>query len=144
MIILDANILLYAYSETSPHSSAARTWLQERITEGAAIGIPWMTALAFLRIASNVRAYRMSASLPLAIARLDELLQRPNVALIYETPMHWKTLKSLLIDGQATGNYVMDAHLAALAVEHGAELCTNDRDFTRFAGLRLINPVEQQ
>jgi uncharacterized protein len=103
------------------------------------LGFAWVTLLAFLRI--STRAFTQG-SMVQAGEVIDGLLQQSNVQVVDPGPGHWPILQKLLLDSQASGNLVTDAHLAALAIEHGAALCTNDRDFTRFRGLKLMNPVE--
>jgi toxin-antitoxin system PIN domain toxin len=100
-----------------------------------------VTILAFLRIATNPTVFRS----PLEPARAFEVasawLARPNVAIATPSERHWDILRDVAIRGQARGPQLMDAHLAALAIEHGATLVTTDRDFARFTGLRTLDPL---
>jgi toxin-antitoxin system PIN domain toxin len=141
VILLDANILLYAYSSTSPHHVAAREYLTEAMVRRESIGLPWLTVLAFLRIVTSSRAYANVYSMDEACAIIDDLLSNSNVEVIGPGHGHWVAFGKLLIDSQATSRMINDAHLAAIALEHGAALCTNDRDFTRFPGLKIVNPI---
>ena len=144
MILLDANILIYAYSTTSPHHEAARVWLETTMSERKEVRLAWVAIAAFIRIITNSHLYKEIYSLEEACDRIDDLLSMSNVAILQPTERHWTILKRLLIGDQATQNLVTDAHLAALAIEHGASICTNDKDFTRFTGLKVINPIAKQ
>ena len=144
MILLDANILIYAYASDSPFHPETKAWLEETMNRGEPIGLSWDTILAFLRIVTNPSATAAGLSGHEALAIIDSIISRSHVTVITPTASHWERLRGLLADLQITRNLVMDAHLAALALEHQALLCTNDRDFLRFKGLRLTNPVQSQ
>ena len=144
MILLDANILIYAYSTSSPHHDAARTWLENAIARREELRVSWVGLLAFIRIVTSARLYKAFYSLEEACERIDDLLAMSNVAILQPGDQHWMMLKRVLLKDQATGNLVTDAHLAALATEYGAAVCTNDMDFTRFTGLKIINPIAKQ
>jgi hypothetical protein len=133
--LLDANILLYAYNTASDHHKRARHWLETALTGSVPVAFCWPTILAFLRIATNPRAVRR----PLAI--VDSWFAVPVATLLHPTDRHWQILGDLLVAGQASGPLASDAHLAALAIEHGATLFTNDRDFARFPGLKVEYPL---
>jgi toxin-antitoxin system PIN domain toxin len=139
--LLDANILLYAYDRSSPHNADARKWLETALSGLAPIAFCWPTILAFLRIATHRKA--MARPLAVADARkiVESWLEQPISTIVAPTERHWAILSSLLISGQASGALVSDAHLAALAIEHGATLVTNDRDFARFPGLDVEYPL---
>ncbi|MEO7143866.1 MAG: type II toxin-antitoxin system VapC family toxin [Bryobacteraceae bacterium] len=139
MKLLDANLLLYAYDPTSEHHRIARAWLEATLSGPDSVSMSWIAILAFLRISTNRHALRMP--LAEAAARVREWLSVPNVSILHPGERFWGILEKLLRDGQCHGNLIMDAQLAALAIEHGATLCTNDRDFTRFAGLKYLNPL---
>ena len=141
MILIDVNLLLYAYDKASPHNKAAAEWLEQIMSEQELVGLPWATMLAFLRISTHRRAPK---PLPLSVAidTMRDWLLRPSVSIVHPGERHWSILSQLLQASQARGALVTDAHLAALATEQGATLCTNDKDFTRFAGLRMRNPLE--
>ena len=142
MILIDANLLLYAYDAASSHHDGARAWLERTLSAPAPVGLSWIVVLAFLRIATDARISASALTVGEASAAVSSWLARPNVALLEPTERHWAVLARLLDAGQARGPLVMDAHLAALAIEHGATLCTTDRDFTRFPGLSVRNPLE--
>lgn len=141
MIVVDANVLLYAYDETSPRHEAAARWLQEIVDSEEAVGLALTTLLAFIRISTDPRIYEVPMGAEHAIDVVESWLRRSNVHLIGPTETHWKTLANLVSTGQARGPVTMDAHLAALTMEHGGTLATVDRDFSRFPGLRTIDPT---
>lgn len=143
MILVDANLLIYAYDAGSPKHDAARSWLERMFSNGAPIGLPWIVILAFLRITTNPRAFERPLSMTEATAHVSAWLDQPGVRVLEPSPRHWKILVELLKVGQVKAALVMDAHLAALAIEHGATLATNDRDFRRFEGLRLEFPLAE-
>jgi toxin-antitoxin system PIN domain toxin len=142
MILIDANLLLYAHNTFAPQNERAQQWLRAIMDSGEPIGLSWVTLLAILRITTGPRSFLDPMSVEEAGGIVTAWLAHPGVALLQPTERHWPILNRLLADGQARGPLVMDAHLAALAIEHGATLCTTDRDFTRFKGLRLLNPLE--
>ena len=141
MMLLDANLLLYAYDSLSPFHLRAKTWAQQVMAKKEHIGLAWIAILAFLRVSTQPRAQRLP-SLADAISAMEDWLEHPSVSIVNPGERHWEILRKLLPDSQARGPLVMDAHLAALAIEHGATLCTNDKDFTRFRGLKILNPLE--
>ena len=106
------------------------------------LGFAWVTLLAFLRIGTS-RLFT-SASMANACEVIERLTSETNVEIVTPTPKHWPIFKDLLLRSQVSPNMITDAHLAALAIEHNATICTNDRDFSRFTGLKIINPVEKQ
>jgi toxin-antitoxin system PIN domain toxin len=142
LILVDANILLYAHDSASPHHNSARKWLESAFSGFEPVGIGWITILAFLRISTTRGILRNPFSPSEAVIIVSEWLDRPVVALLHPGERHWEILRKLIVEGQAPGPLVMDAHEAALAIEHGATLCTADRDFTRFPGLRTLNPLK--
>jgi toxin-antitoxin system PIN domain toxin len=139
--LVDANLLLYAYDPASRHHEKARTWFEEVLSGEDRICLAWSCVLAFIRISTNPRAVRDPLSIDDARAIVSTWIDRPNVTFLEPTERHWEILGSLLDQAQARGDLVSDAHLAALAIEHGAVLCTTDRDFSRFAGLKSLNPL---
>jgi len=139
--LLDANILLYAYNQASEQHDRARRWLEEAMTGSEPVAFCWATLLAFLRITTNPRAVSRPLQITQASAIIDSWLAVPVATLVLPTERHWEILARLLTAGQAIGPLVSDAHLAALAIEHGATLITNDRDFGRFPDLRVEYPL---
>lgn len=142
MILIDANLLLYAYDASSAQHAAARRWLETVLAKAEPVGWSWVTLLAFLRIATHPRALESPLSIQEAVGIVSEWLAQPNATLLPPGADHWDILSALLPAAQARGPLVMDAHLAALAREHGAVLATTDRGFARFPGLRWLNPLE--
>ncbi|MGH9576266.1 MAG: TA system VapC family ribonuclease toxin [Terriglobales bacterium] len=141
MILIDANILLYAHDRTASKHEAARRWVEEAVAKREELAFAWVTLLAFLRLSTNPRVYPRALSMREALEILDAYLSRSHVLRLDPTANHWKLLRDLCHSSQITSRLVTDAHLAALAIEHGAALCTTDRDFTRFDGLKTIDPL---
>ena len=139
MILVDANLLIYASAPEMPQHEQARAWLDERINGTARVGLPWPSLLAFMRIVSNPRLFER-ASLAHARAQVRAWLEQPSTWIPLPTEAHAPTLESLL-EGEGSHRLVADAHLAALALEHGLVLCSSDGDFARFPGLRWENPL---
>ena len=144
MILADANLLLYAYDASSPWHRRARAWLEAALAEAPVFGLSWQTITAFLRISTSPRAYRHPFSPAEAAAIVAGWLEVEPVRILRPGERHWAIFSRFLTDGQARGPLVMDAHLAALAVEHGAVLHTTDLDFSRFPGLKRINPLADE
>lgn len=142
MILVDANILIYAYHPRSPFHERAKTWVEMAFEGNDPVRLPWSTLLAFLRITTNPKVFEHPLGIEEAAASVASWLDVPGVAPIEPGERYWGILQKLLVDSRATGAIVSDAALAALALEHGATLVTTDRDFRRFAGLKLLNPLD--
>lgn len=141
MILVDASLLVYAYDGSSRRHGPARTWLEEALSGVEPVCLAWQTILAFLRISTHTGIFDRPLRLDEAIRHVNAWLEQPATRLIQPTERHWLILSRLLPEAQARGPLVMDAHLAALAIEHGATLCSSDRDFRRFSGLRVVDPL---
>ena len=141
MIVLDANILLYAYDAASSQHARARAWLEEVLSGTDPVGLPWQTVTAFVRIVTNPRLSGKRFAPAEAIDVVDRWADQPNVLLLGPGEHHWSFLRQTIMEGQARGPLITDAQLAALTIEHGGILCTTDRDFSRFPGLRWQNPI---
>jgi len=141
VILIDANLLLYAYDDRSVHHAASRKWLEEGLRGPELVRFAWVTLWAFLRIGTNPRVFSRPLSLSEAQAAVSAWLAQPAADVLEPGDRHWEILGNLMQKGQATGPLVMDAVLAAIALEHGAVLCTTDRDFSRFPGLKWLNPL---
>lgn len=141
MILVDANILLYAYNASSEKHAAARRWLEETLSGSEPVGLAWVTVLAFLRIATNPRAFPRRLSPKEAADTVSAWFDQPTVTVLNPGERHWEIFANLLKASQACGPLVMDAHLGALALECGATLVTTDKDFRRFEKLRVQFPV---
>ena len=143
MILLDANLLIYAHVKPMPQHERALAWLKEQFAEGQRVGIPWPTALTFLRLVTNPRVFREPETTADAWGYLRAWLAHPQVWTPLPTERHRDHLEALL-PYATEANLVPDAHLAALALEHGLTLCSADSDFARFPGLRWLNPLQRQ
>jgi toxin-antitoxin system PIN domain toxin len=141
MILVDANLLLYAAMEDAPRHAAARTWLEARMNGVARVGLPWESLLAFCRLTTNPRVFGRPLDIDTAWRQVRAWLDVPVAWIPTPTERHADALGRLLAATNATANLVPDAHLAALAIEHGLTLCTTDGDFARFPGLRWENPL---
>lgn len=141
MILVDANILIYAFDSNSPQHRAAFRWLDGRLNGTTRVAIPWMNLLAFLRIVTNPRIMERPASMHQARTQVGLWLGCPVVWSPAPGESHAEILDRLLAAPGIHGNLVMDAHIAALAIEHGLEVCSTDSDFARFDDLRWSNPL---
>ncbi|HMD50630.1 MAG TPA: TA system VapC family ribonuclease toxin [Bryobacteraceae bacterium] len=142
MILLDANLLIYAYDSVAPEHARARSWLERTFSSSEAVGLSWITILAFLRISTSRRYESDPMRTDEAASVVTSWVSLPNVVLVSPAGQHWRILSDLLAKSRARGALIMDAHLAALAIEHGATLCTNDRDFLRCPGLKVEFPLQ--
>jgi toxin-antitoxin system PIN domain toxin len=141
LILIDANLLLYAYHRGAAQHAAAKRWLEGVLARTYPVGLSWSTILAFLRIGTNPRAFERPYSVDDAAEIVSSWLAHPAVAIVQPGERYWEILRELLIDARAEAALVADAALAALAIEHGATLCSTDRDFRRFRTLKLENPL---
>jgi uncharacterized protein len=141
MILLDANILVYANISSLPQHGAARTWLDDRLNGTAPVGLPWPSLISFIRLVSNPRVFERPRPVPDAWRQVEAWLDCSPVWIPQPTDRHREVLGPLLAAGAKRANLVPDAHLAALAIEHGLTLCSTDGDFARFPGLRWQNPL---
>ncbi len=141
MILVDANLLLYAEDSLSEGHESARNWWDEQLSGSAPVCLCWPVLNAFLRIGTNARLHQRPLTLREACDRVQSWLDQPCVRLIQPTEHHWSFLQTMLAEGTAVGNLVSDAHLAALAVEHNCVLQSTDSDFARFPGLKWVNPL---
>jgi uncharacterized protein len=141
VILVDANLLLYAYHPRAEQHEKSRAWLEKALSGPDLVRFAWLTLRAFLRIATNPRVFERPLSIAEAGAAVSAWLAQPASGVLEPGERHWEILSGLMRDGQTAGPLVMDAVLAAIAIEHGATLCTTDRDFSRFSGLRWTNPL---
>ena len=142
MKLLDANLLLYAHDPRAAQHDASRAWLESVLSGSEMVRFAWLTLWAFLRIATNPRVYERPLSATEAETLVSSWLAQPVAGILEPGDRHWEILRTLTRSGQATGALMMDAAIAAIAIEHGATLCTTDRDFSRFPGLTWINPLD--
>lgn len=141
MKLVDANVLLYAVDSRSPHHEVAKPWLEEQLSGSETFAFAWAVLLAFIRLATNPRVFENPLSGEEALDLVDSWLAQPNVTVLHPTDRHSQLLRELLAPLGTAGNLTSDAHLATLAIEHGAELCSADADFSRFAGVQWTNPL---
>lgn len=140
MNIVDANVLIYAVNRDSRHHQRAQAWLDGEIGEGAVVGLPWVVLLAFIRLTTKPAVVPRPLTPRDAMARVTRWLAEPNVVTPQPTERHADLLTGVLAETGTGGNLVSDAHLATLAIEHGAEVITFDHDFGRFRGVRWREP----
>jgi toxin-antitoxin system PIN domain toxin len=141
VILVDANILIYACNGDAEQHADSRHWLDAKLNGAAPVALPWASLLAFLRIATNPRAFRAPLNMAMAWEQISNWLSAETVWTPEPTERHAAVLGPLLALPGIYGNLVPDAHLAALAIEHGLTLCSTDGDFARFPGLAWQNPL---
>lgn len=142
MILVDANLLLYAYHARAEQHRAARAWLEATLSGSELVRFPWLALWAFLRITTSPRVFERPLSPGEATAAVSSWLAQPVAAVLEPSERYWEILGGLMREGQVAGPLVTDAAIAALAIEHGATLHTTDRDFARFPGLKWCNPLQ--
>ena len=141
MILVDANLLLYAYDPRAADHERSKRWLEASLSGQAFVRFAWLSLWAFLRISTNPRVFERPLTMTEAEAAVATWLAQPVADILEPGERHWDILRALTQHGHTSGPLVMDAALAAIAIEHGATLCTTDRDFARFDGLRWENPL---
>lgn len=144
MILPDINLLIHAYNSSSPVHSAARAWWEDLLTTAEPIRLPWVVVLGFIRLSTHRQISAQPLPVATACGIVEAWLERPQVSVIHPGARHASILFGLLRTAGAGGNLTTDAHLAAIAIEHGAELCSTDSDFSSFAGLRWRNPLAKK
>jgi len=143
VIAVDSNLLVYAHREDSPWHEAAYTRLAGLAEGRQTWAIPWPCLHEFLAIVTHPRIYDPPTPLDRAVEQVDAWLESPSLVLLAESEEHWAQLSSLLRAGRISGPKVHDARVAAICLQHGAtELWTIDRDFSRFPGLKVRNPLQ--
>jgi len=143
MIVPDANLLVYTVDVEAPRHEAARRWMEDSLSGTETVGFAWVALLAFLRVSTRATVFRQPLTVDQAFDVVDAWLSQPPALVIHPGERHHLLLRELLEHVGTAGNLVPDAHLAALAVEHGAMLASGDRDFQRFPKVRLIDPFER-
>lgn len=141
MKIVDTNVLIYAVDEAATRHERARAWLDETLSSTETVGFAWVVILAFLRLTTNARMFETPLAPAKALDHLDRWLAQPCAVIVDPTDRHRALLRELVTDVGTAGNLTSDVHLAAIAIEHGAELCSADGDFARFPRLRWTNPL---
>ncbi|MEQ7007151.1 type II toxin-antitoxin system VapC family toxin [Actinopolymorpha sp. B17G11] len=144
MKLVDINVLIYAIDKASPQHERARHWLGAELNGADVLGLPWLVLLGFVRLVTKPQVFAHPLPVETAMDLVDGWLQRENVVIPQPGSRHATILRGLLDDLGTGGNLVSDAHLAALAIEHGFELCSCDADFSRFSGLRWRDPLRDR
>lgn len=141
MIVLDANLLIYSYNSGSTNHTKARKWLESTLSGVEPVGLPWQSMAAFLRIMTNTRLPGERFTAREATEIVNGWLDQPTLRVLTPGDDHWLLFRRMIVEGEASGPLVSDAHLAALTIEYGGVLHTTDRGFARFPGLRWKNPL---
>lgn len=141
MIIPDLNLLVYAYNRDAPDHDGARDWWEAAMNGSRPVGLPWAVILGYIRLTTGRHVFRDPFPPDEALGHVRSWLARPQVLLVQPGPRHLDLLAELMRAGSASGTHTTDVHLAALAIEHQAELCSNDSDFARYPGLRWTDPL---
>jgi uncharacterized protein len=141
MIVIDANLLIYSYDIHSADHQKSVSWLEDVFSGTEAVGLPWQSISAFLRVVTNRRLPGVRVSLDEAVDAVEQWLRAGNVGILVPGDQHWSILRRMIVEGRAAGPLVSDAEIAAITIEYGGVLHTADRDFARFPGLRWLNPL---
>ena len=141
MIIVDVNLLVHAHNRAAPLHERARRWWEELITRQQTVGLPWAVALGFVRLVTHASVLTTPLAPLDALARVRGWLAQPEVRIVEPGPRHLDIVEDLFRATGVAGGLTTDTHLAALAIEHQADLHSNDSDFGRFPGLRWMNPL---
>src|SRR5882724_2781086 len=144
MILADANLLIYAIDRGAPHHPRAHAWLESILSDVTPVALASIVILAFLRVTTRAGIMRTPLTPQQAIRYVDSWLAQPPVVIAWPGEQHWPILRNLLLASGTAGNLTSDAHLAAIAIEKGATIHTADNDFRRFAGVRVVNPIEKR
>ncbi len=141
MILPDVNLLVYAIDETSIFHNDAKTWWDETLSSSRIVGLCYPSILGFIRLVTNRRIFASPLSVAETVEYVDGWLAQPNTTIVVPSPRHWPILVTLLESTGVGANLTTDAHIAALAIEHGFTVYSNDSDFGRFDNLRWENPI---
>ncbi len=143
MIFPDINLLIYAYDSASIHHKICAPWLEEMVNGDQPVCFSWHTIMGFMRILTTLRMVPKPFSTQEVLDIADSLMQNPNSKMLNPGDRYFEIFRRLVIDTGISGARLADAHIAALAIEHGATVASSDKDFMVFDGLKLINPVRQ-
>lgn len=142
MKVPDVNLLLYGLDQSSPNHAQVAPWLKDLLSGNEPVGLAWSVLLSVLRISTSPRIFGEPFAVQDALDVVDGWLALPSTIVIHPTERHAAMLRGLIEQVGIAGNLTADAHLAALAIEHGGEVCSADHDFGRFPGLRWMNPLD--
>ena len=142
MILPDVNVLVYAFRDASPGHAQYRDWLRERVTAHEAFGLSDLVLSGVVRVLTHPAVFSPPTPLEPALEFVDALRTQPNAVMLAPGARHWDIFTGLCTNARAKGNLIPDAYHAALAIEHGCEWITTDRDYSRFPGLRWRHPLE--
>lgn len=142
MILVDANLLIYAVDADSPRHRSSRRWLEETLSGTTRVGLAWIVTLAFVRITTRAGIVRTPLRPEEALAYVNSWFDQPFVTPVAPGAHHWPIFRQLVTATGTAGNLTSDAHLAALAIEHGGTVYSTDNDFRRFPGVEHVNPLE--
>lgn len=140
-MLVDANILLYAVNESAPEHPLAKAWLEAALAGPRRVGLPWESLTAFIRLATNPRVFPRPMAAEDAWGIVEAWLAAPAAWVPVPTERHAAVLGDLVRRHRPTGRHVPDAHLVALAIEHGAEVISADTDFARYTEIRWKDPL---
>ena len=143
MKLIDANLFLFAWNTSAPESARAANWLEEAFWGEEPAATSWTTVLAFLRLATS-KVFTSPMTTKEASAVVESWFSEAGLRILEPTERHWEVMRRLLDASGARGNLVSDVHLAALAIEHNATLCTDDLDFRKFPGLKVSLPLQRR
>jgi uncharacterized protein len=138
----DVNLFLYAVDKASPRYEPAHAWVEATLSGSETVALAWTTLVGFVRLSTRANLFEQPLEVEYALDLLDGWLHQPCVTVVHPTYRHATVLRELLLPLGTAGNLTNDAHLATLAIEHGATLYSSDNDFSRFAGLRWIDPLQ--
>ncbi|MHB1846086.1 MAG: TA system VapC family ribonuclease toxin [Deltaproteobacteria bacterium] len=141
MILPDVNLLVYAHNEAAPFHAKAKAWWEEKLNNSQPIALSWFAVYGFIRLVTHPAVLVEPLSPGEALARVETWVGREHVELIDPGPQHLRIARRLFEATGLGGALTTDTQLAALAIEHQCELCSNDADFGRFPGLRWCNPL---
>lgn len=141
MKIVDANVLMYAINSDAPRHEPARRWLETQLSGNEPVGFAWIVLLAVLRLSTRSGLFARPLTPEQGFSLIDAWLAAPAAQIVHPGVRHARLLRELLLPLGVAGNLSSDAHLAAIALEYGAELVSSDNDFARFPGLQWVNPL---
>ena len=142
MILCDVNVLIYAFREDAPNHAEYRAWIEERLASREAFAVSELVLSSVIRVVTHPRIFNPPTPLDRALEFAQALRSQPNVVLVAPAERHWEIFTGLCMSARAKGNLIADAYFAALAIEHGCEWYSADRDYSRFRGLRWKHPLD--